>query len=741
MSYEYRALVGALLLLVGLGLFARTMYVRVRLLLAARPEKRWDLVAERAKNLFTVGVLQSKMFKEPASGLLHALTFWGFVVLGGRTTQLFIQAFAPDWPLPFIEGLYAPIKDFTVAVVLLAILGFFYRRLVTKPKRIAYSGEALLILGFIGGLMVTELLFEGLHFGGMIKAGVPGAAAHVEHAPLGNLLAQTFAASSLDPVTMQWLGEVNFWIHLAIVLTFLNLLPLSKHFHVITALPNVFLSKLEPKGALSFVPDIEQKLETETPMGLSKTEDLSWKQVLDLYTCTECGRCEVNCPAWSTGKPLNPKMIILDIRDYVYGDAARIMGAKAGAHVSEPSRTEDDKPMGSGAIATSGAVSAKEVEDAEATLPKLVASVNLDAIWSCTTCRSCSEQCPVMIEHVDKIIDIRRHMVMTRNEFPKELETTLKNLENKSNPWGMAAMKRGDWAKGLDIPTLQDNPNPEWLYFVGCAGSFDDRAKKITVATTRILKEAGVSFAIIGKKEKCSGDPARRIGQEYLFQEQAKENIATMQAGGVRKVIATCPHCFNTLKNEYPQLGGEFEVVHHSQLIDRLVKEGKITFKTGEMQKVTFHDSCYIGRYNDEYSAPRELLGAIPGVELVEMTRSKKLGMCCGAGGARMFMEEKIGTRVNHLRVEQASEALGLELGPSQTVETSALSLSGTPAAKVAKAPVIASSCPFCMTMLSDGVKDKDLLDTVQTLDIAELVAEAMVEKPKAIAVEATVES
>ncbi len=692
MQYEYRALLASLLLLVGLGLFARTLLGRVRLLLIGRPEQRWNLVADRAKRLFDIGILQQKMFKEPASGVIHALTFWGFCILGLRTVQFFIQAYSPEFVWPLIEIPYAIVKDVTVAVVLLSILAFFYRRLVVRPARIAYSGEALLILGFIAMLMVTEFLYEGLHFGGLIKAHVAGAADHVAHAPIGGMLANHFANSGLDPVLMQQLGEVNYWAHLAIVLTFLNLLPLSKHFHVITSLPNVFLSKLEPKGALSLVTDIETKLENEVPMGLSTPKDLSWKQILDLYTCTECGRCEVNCPAWQSGKPLNPKMMILDLRDHLYDNASALVAAAA-------------KPI---EVAVAGDVSDKEKQQAASQLPKLIAQVNMDAVWSCTTCRSCSEQCPVMIEHVDKIMDIRRHMVMTRNEFPKELATTLKNLESKSNPWGMASGKRADWMKGMDIPTLAENPNPEWLYYVGCAGSFDDRAKKITVALVKILKESGVSFAVIGKKEKCSGDPARRIGQEYLFQEQAKENIETMKEGGVRKVITSCPHCYNTIKNEYPQLGGDFHVLHHTQLIDELVKSGKITFKQGEHQKIVFHDSCYLGRYNDEYDAPRQVLQAVPGVELVEMAKHKQTGMCCGAGGARMYMEERVGQRMNEVRTDQALAT---------------------------KPEVIASSCPFCMTMLSDGVKRREA--EVKTLDIAEIVAERMNEKPPVAAQEA----
>jgi Fe-S oxidoreductase len=720
MSYEYRAIVGALLLLIGGGIFARTMLGRTKILLAGKPETRWDLVGDRIQNLLKIGIGQQKMFRDPSdpsSGWLHAFTFWGFMILGLRTTQLFVQAFVPDWQLPLIEALYGPAKDITVAVVLVAILGFFYRRLVLRPKRIAYSHEALLILGFIGMLMVTEFLYEGAHFGGRIAAGDTVAAEHVAHAPIGSFLANLFANSGMDPVALQWFGEANYWVHLGIVLTFMNLLPLSKHFHVITSLPNVFLSRLEPKGALSFVPDIEKALEEEKPLGLSQPGDMTWKQVLDLYTCTECGRCEVNCPAWTTGKPLNPKMIILDLRDHVYGLAKQGVYGNTGPN-----------PLSIGAqgIAVSGEVSAKEKAEAEALLPDLIAAVNPDAIWSCTSCRSCSEQCPVMIEHVDKIIDVRRHLVMTRNEVPKELAKTLANLESKSNPWGMASGKRADWSKGLGLPTLDDTPNPDWLYFVGCAGAFDDRAKKITLATVKVLQAAGVNFAIIGKKEKCSGDLARRSGQEYLFQEQAKANIELFTEGGVRKIITTCPHCFNTIKNEYPQLGGTFEVVHHTEMIAQLVKDGRLSFQEGERQKIVFHDSCYMGRYNDVYDQPRDVLRSIPGVEVVEMQRSKKLGMCCGAGGARMWMEEKIGTRVNNLRVDQAMEALGDVQVPAE-------------GEKPRNDTVIASSCPFCMTMLSDGVKGKDLVDAVQTKDIAEIVADRLkLPEPKAEAVEAT---
>ena len=684
LDYGYRMLVGGLMLAIGLGVFSRLMFVRMRLLLAGRPETRWDLVSQRVQTLLAVGIGQRKMFKEPVSGLMHAFTFWGFCILGVRTTMLFVMAFFPDFQLPGpLHAVYDFGKDVTEVIVLTMILGFFYRRLVVRPARIHYSGEALLILGFIGTLMVTDFFYDGLHYGGLAKAGDAEALGHIAHAPIGSALASMFAASSMDAASMQWIGEANYWLHLAIILTFLNLLPISKHFHVITALPNVFLSRLEPKGALALIDNIEERVVNGEELGLGRVEALSWKQTLDLYTCTECGRCSVNCPAWNTDKPLNPALIIKDLQSHLYDEAPRIL---AGGAVAAP-------------IATSGEVSDAEVAEAEKSIPPLIAGVNPDAIWSCTTCRSCSEQCPVMIEHVDKIVDMRRHMMLTLNQFPAELKVTLKNLESKSNPWGIASSKRDAWTKGTEVPTLKDNPNAEYLYFVGCAGAFDDRSKKVTEAVVKIFQTAGVDFAVIGKKEKCSGDPARRMGHEYLFQEQAKENIEMMNEANVKKVIASCPHCFNTIKNEYPQLGGHYEVVHHTQLIWKLVSERKLNLRQANTLKVTFHDSCYLGRYNDEYDAPRSSLTSVPGVELVEMERSKQMGMCCGAGGARMFMEEKIGTRVNQLRVEQAMET---------------------------KPEAIAVSCPFCLTMVKDGLKEKGI-EGVQTLDIAEIVANAIV--------------
>lgn len=688
LDYGYRALWGGLLVLIGLGVFSRTMYVRTMLLKAVQPETRWDLVLERIKRLAIIGLGQAKMFKELRPGLMHAFTFWGFCILGIRTMQLYVQAFAPDFFLPgLLHPAYDFFKDITELVVLVMVVGFIHRRLVIKPERIHYSFEALLILCFIGGLMITDFLYDGLHFGGLAAAGDGEALEMVSTAPIGGmLLANFFASSGLDPKMMQVAGEVNYWLHLLIIMVFLNLLPISKHFHVITALPNVFLSDLRPKGALSMIENLEDKVVAGESLGIGRVDDLNWKQVLDLYTCTECGRCQANCPAWNTDKPLSPALLIKDMQSHLYDEAPRLL-----AMAEDP--------------AMAGRLSAEEIDLAKSALPPLIAALNPDAIWACTTCRSCSEQCPVNIEHVDKIIGVRRHLMLSRNEFPAELKVTLKNLESKSNPWGISSGKRGAWAKGrLDVPTLATNPNPEWLYYVGCAGSFDDRAMKVTEAVVKILNSAGVDFAIIGKKEKCSGDPARRMGHEYLFQEQAGANIETMNEHGIKKVITTCPHCFNTIKNEYPQLGGNFEVIHHSQLIWHLVSEGRLDFRAAARLRLTYHDSCYMGRYNDVYEDPRLALQSVPGVELHEMESSRKTGMCCGAGGARMYMEEKIGTRVNHLRVDQA-----MTTAPE----------------------VVAVSCPFCLTMVKDGLREKGI-EGVEARDLAEIVADALVEPPTA---------
>ena len=609
-------------LFAGLGFFSYTMVLRLMPMVRAglQSENRFDKIGERIKGVLVYAFGQKRLLsREGFSGLMHAFIFWGFLAVALRTILLFGQGFDADFGVAFenslLGGVYAWTRDVFEILVLVGVLALLIRRIFLRPKRLTLSVDGIVILCSIAVLMITDFLME-----------------------------------------FQIAYAANYFIHLGLILVFLNYLPYGKHFHIITAIPNVFFRKTEPYGALKPLNLEDEKV---TIYGTEKINQLNWKQTLDLYTCTECGRCDTQCPATATGKKLQPKLISVALRDFVNQSALK--------------------------------------KDTEPLVPK---TIDPQVLWDCTTCRACEEACPVMIEYVDKIVELRRNLVLMRGEFPAEAQTALRNMETNSNPWGMGHSTRGDWAKPLGIKTLAEDRNVEYLYFVGCAGSFDERAKKISRSLIKCLQTAGVSFGILGTEEKCTGDSARRIGNEYLFQMMAKENIAMFGKYGVRKIITTCPHCFNTIKNEYPQFGGNYEVVHHTELLRDLIAQGKLQPKaTGEKQKITFHDSCYLGRYNDVYDAPREILHALPSFEVQEMELSRDKGRCCGAGGGRMWMEEKTGTRINHKRLEDIQ---------TQT-----------------QATTVASACPFCMTMLSDATRDKGATQ-IQTKDVAELVAESL---------------
>ena len=673
--------------LIAFAYFAMVMSAKLKLLLVTQHRARFfSEVPRRVANVMTYAFGQKKMFKEKSAGFMHAFIFWGFLVLQLRTLYLMVCAFFPSAQIPLIHHQYTLIKELTALVVLGAVIWAAYRRIVTKPARLSLSGEAIVILGMIGGLMVSDMLLDGFAYAlAQQPSGYTNAlffdwdvlttaaerqqaiSAELAWAPIGGALSGLFTGVSAS--TLMALQEIAYWVHIGIVLVFLNLLPGSKHFHVITSIPNVLFSDLKPRGALEQIKDMDK----QEKFGVGDARDFTWKQVLDTYTCTECGRCGVNCPTTITGKVLNPKFLILDIRNHLY---ARERELTVGTH--DVTGWEVDKHGSS-----------------------LVEDVKEDAIWDCTTCRACSEACPVMIEHVDKIVDLRRHLVLMEASFPKELKQTFKNLEQKGNPWGLPTKDRTKWAEGLDIPLLADAPDAEYVFWVGCAGAYDERQKKVSRALVSLLREANVKFAIMGDDEGCTGDPARRAGNEYLFQQQASANVEAMKAAGMdkKKLVTHCPHCFNTIKNEYPQFGGNFEIVHHSVLIERLVRDGRIKpVKRPEgVQKVTYHDSCYIGRYNDVYEQPRNALTAIPGLELKEMARNRTTGMCCGAGGARVWMEEHRGQRINHVRVEQAMET---------------------------QADTIAVACPFCNLMMEDGIGAKQA--PVKAKDVAELVWESL---------------
>ncbi len=664
----------ALLLLSAGGFFAFTMVRRLAPLRAFRKDERLDRPGERIRGLLRFGFGQSRLTDrgETWPGFLHILIFAAFLVLGARTVTLFGVGFSPHFHLPLlgpgtpVGDAYAFLKDVAVLLALFAALAFIWRRVVTKPDRVTRSWEGVLILGFIAGLMVTDILFEGAE---RLAAGLDSHLAW--SAPAGSLGAALLAG--IDPGVTAGIGAASFWLHLVIVLVFLNFLPFGKHFHVITALPDVYVQRLPPRGLLR-----KLDLESETPdYGARAVKDLSWKEALDTYSCTECGRCQTHCPTYVTGKPLSHKEVNRTLRHHIQDQAPAL-------------------------LAFARAPDAAARDAAAEKLPAVVGNVLAEAtVWACTTCGWCETACPVLIEQVPRIVDLRRHQVLVESAFPDEAARVFKNIETQGNPWGIGSNRRAEWCDDLAVPRASEG-DFEWLFFVGCAGAFDDRQKKVSRAIVKILRAAGVKFAILGEEETCNGETARRLGNEYLFQMQATANVELMKGYGVKKVIAQCPHCLNTIKNEFPQFGGAFEVVHHAELIARLVSEGKLTpgaASAYEGQLVTFHDPCYLARWNGVTDEPRAALAAVPGLRVIEMERNREQGFCCGAGGGRMWLEEKLGTRINQNRVEEAARVLGDKGG------------------------VVAVGCPFCLTMLKDGVAELGKEETMKVVDIAEIVA------------------
>ena len=567
------------------------------------------------------------------------------------------------------------------------------------------------------------------HLGPMPAGTTASFAFHAYPDPAGSLFA-TFLGD-LGREQLVAVAHLGFWVHATLVMLFLNLLPHSKHFHIITGIPNVFTRSLEHPGKLQTLGDSEAVAEkvmqtfdhpdTAEPVGVARIEHFTWKAILDFYTCTECGRCSDHCPAHRTGKLLSPKQFTIDLRDHLYGREEEFIQRPGGpkglvddghAHAHAPG--EHGHAHGDHAHADGHAHDDHHepvypenpipIPEMKSEPIDLVGSViHPDVLWACTTCRACEEQCPVMISYVDKIVDMRRNLVMVKGEFPAELAGPFQGMEVNGNPWNLARIDRANWAEGLDIPTMADSPDAPVLFWVGCAASYDDRAKKIARSTARLMKSAGVDFAILGQEETCTGDPARRAGNEHLFAQLAEQNTATLNGykdqGGITKIVTTCPHCFNSLANEYPDFGAKFEVVHHSEYLLELVDEKKLFPREKHDGKIVYHDACYLGRYNDKTEEPRRVLESIPGAELVEvLDASRKKGLCCGAGGMQMFMEEQNKDRMNNRRTLQL-----LDTG----------------------AKTIATGCPFCITMISDGLKAHNQEENVRTADVAELLEES----------------
>ncbi len=734
------------LMFAAIAMFAWSASRRWQLIQIGRPASRLDHIDARLRGTWRFAFRQEKMDYYNPAGLAHKFIFFGFLVLQLRTMVLWGRGYYAPFDLfvlnpstPLGEG-YEFLKDIMGALVVLGTLVFFYYRIVVKPKRMSLSFEGIVILLIISSMMIADMTYDGASLvlaskagafcSGAAHSGTVGQCAAVTTilapigdetwqgawsifpAPMGSLFAAMFAG--LSPAVLIWVARAGFWTHATLPLIFLNLLPHSKHFHVITAIPNIFLRSLLPAGRLEPMAENAEKLmevvgaaaEAPDPMalpvGVARIEHFSWKAILDFYTCTECGRCSDNCPAHRTGKVLSPKHLTLALRDHLYGREDELIahrGANGAAKAAPAEGASADAAPGDGAGAASGTDGAAASNGIQA-INLVPDVVHPDVLWACTSCRACEEQCPVLISYVDKIIDMRRNLVMVKGEFPHELAKPFQGMETNGNPWNLSRMDRSGWADGLGIPTMAENPKTPVLYWVGCAASYDDRAKKIARATARLLKQAGVEFAILGQEESCTGDPARRAGNEFLFAMLAEGNAGTIngykEQGGVRTIVTTCPHCFNSLKNEYPDFGLKVEVVHHTDFLLGLVAEGKLVPTKPVVGRVVYHDSCYLGRYNGVYDPPREILKRIPGVELVEPEYwTKQRGLCCGAGGAQMWMEEQNSDRVNVKRTLQL-----LDTG----------------------AKTIASACPFCMTMLTDGVKSKNLEDSIKQMDVVELL-------------------
>ena len=690
----------SLLLAAGLIFFAVTMTRRLLLLAALKKEDRGDHPSVRVKRLLSFGLGQKRMVdpEERGPGVMHVLIFAAFMVLALRTIMLFVMGFSessvdvfstptslfwtehPTWGPVF--GVYLLAKDLLAAGAFIGAAYFWYLRWLVKPDRMTPSWEGYLILAFIMGLMATEFVFGASH----IVAQHRGL---VAFEPVTSLVARGF--DSLDSNLVRTLGIVAFWLHLSIIVTFLNFLPYGKHFHVITALPNVYFQRLTPSGKLP-TPNLEKE-----EFGVRTVKDLTWKQGLDLYSCTECGRCQTHCPTYLTGKPLTHKEVNQTLKHWIWGHQSLIVDGKDG----------NGQP--------------KE-------LPPIVGNIlQAETVWACTSCGWCETACPVFIENIPRLIDMRRYKVQVEAEFPSEIQRVFEGMERQGNPWGLGQDRRDQWAEDLQIPQWGDGGQYEYLFFVGCAGSYDDRQKKVSRALVKILRQANISFAILGKAEICNGDSARRLGNEYLFQTLAKGNVEAWNASQVKAIITQCPHCFNTIKNEYPELGGSYQVISHVELISQLLRDKRIKLSQVKGERLTYHDPCYLGRHNGIYDAPREALTAIPGVELVEMQRNQRQSFCCGAGGGRMWMEEKIGQRINQNRVNEAALTLAHAADPSIPLPSATdLHKPGAVGHYQGQASgTIAVACPFCMTMIKDGANETGR-DQIKVKDVSELVADAL---------------
>jgi Fe-S oxidoreductase/nitrate reductase gamma subunit len=657
----------------AIGFFIYSVRNFLSYLKLAKPENRLDNIPRRISNTIGIAFLQTKLLRNKLAGTLHFIIYWGFLILLFVVLESIIEGFFPDFSFSFLGPLYSVLtflQDFFGALVLITVIFSLFRRYIGTPERLRVDRAARLDASFI--LLMIALVMITM-FGMSVEKILLGQSHG--YRPVSEWLAGFFTNGS--PL----LYDIFFWAHIVIVLVFMNYLPYSKHFHVLSSVPNTFLSNYRNPYQGIVLKSINFEDESITQYGAKDFNHLTWKSILDGYTCTECGRCTSVCPANTTGKLLNPKLIITKIRK-------RTMNA--------------------------GPVMTAKIEDSPELQKNLVSDyITPQELWACTTCMACVQECPVMIDHVTPIVEMRRNLVMMESDFPQEMNTVFRNMENNESPWAFSPEQRNDWIDELQeelekegqpnslkkVSSIGSAEELDVVFWSGCAGAFDKRYRNVTKSFAQLLNKAGVRYGVLGSEEKCTGDPARRLGNEFLAQSLIQQNVETLKKYKVKKIVTACPHCMNTLKNEYSAFGLEIEVTHHTEFIENLLKEKKLVPSRKIEDKVTFHDSCYLGRYNDVYNSPRNSLRSVPGIDLVEMGRSHDRGLCCGAGGGRMFLEETEGKRVNEERTEEA-----LNTG----------------------AKTIAAACPFCMTMLTDGVKAKEKSDDVKVKDVAEIVLESL---------------
>ena len=655
-----KSILTAAAVIVAVGVFYTRAgrLVRVMRRVQGRSEVVPDRLGDRVRALFTDVLAQSNVRRKALPGLAHTLIFFGFLAVQPHSLEVLLRGVFPGVHpgtlAPALYGGYLFAADILACLVLPGIAYGLYRRMVVRPAYLTDGPDARLILAFIAVIVVTFHLLNAC----LLLPGPRGTAFdYGRYFTVSKALGQVLGLGDLSPAAGRGVCEAAYWVHVLTILGFLVYIPGSKHLHMLAAVPNIFLKPLERPKPL---PKTDLEAEGAQTFGLGRVSDLSWKGVLDLYACTECGRCEEQCPASMTGKPLSPKRLIHDVKVDLLQQSPAVLDR----------RFETVRP-----------------------LVREGSPITGDVLWSCTTCRACEAVCPVDIQHLDLLLEARKHQVLMEASFPPEMQDTFANLETQSNPWGFGSDTRADWAKGLDVPRLCDRPDAQVLFYVGCAGSFDDRGKKISQALARVLQRAGVDFAILGEEERCNGDPARRTGNEYLAQMMIRENADVLKRYRPKRILTGCPHCYNTLKNDYPRFDARFEVVHAVEFVLQLFRQGRLTVAAPAPAPAAWHDSCYLGRWNGMFDAPRELVRIVTGSPPVELRRRRETGLCCGAGGGRMFMEESIGRRISAERVDD------ILAGGARTA---------------------AAACPFCVTMLRDGLADSG--SRVEVKDIMELV-------------------